>query len=98
MRDQVIQLVGHNVLVAGEEEFETATGKASPLEVRALAEAGEQISLDREFWENPTAAEQARSQGTVPLRSIADLGFSDLFDDEEIQSLLEALEEGRSDS
>lgn len=89
------RLVGEMVIVSGEEEFDAAVGRRGRLEVTHLAAAAEEAPLPGDFWENKTAAEQAREQGVASIVSIGDFVAGDVLDEVEIERFIETLREGR---
>ena len=47
------------------------------------------------FWENKSAAEQAREQGVGPITSLADLVAGDEFEEADIERFIRTIREGR---
>lgn len=92
-RDQVLALVGHQVMATGEEDVETSTGRASPLRIESLVDAGEQMALGEDFWRNPSAEEQAMEQRTKRITSVAELADPS-FDEAEIDAFLSEIRGG----
>jgi hypothetical protein len=94
----VRQLLGRNVVVSGEEEFDAASQKSGRLEIESLEPASEETPLAEAFWMNPSAAEQALEQGVWPIESVAVLARPDLFTEEEIDSFIRAIREAGEDT
>lgn len=86
-------LIGQVVTASGEEEFDVALNKAGKLEVQSLGPATEEVPLHEMFWQNRSAAEQAREQGVAPLGTISELAASESFTDDDLEAFSRAIRE-----
>jgi len=97
LEGQVKRLVGETVVVSGEEEVDLALSKRGKLDVTSIEPGSQEVPLYGRFWENESAADQAREQGVGPIASVSEFAAGAVFDDDELERFIETIREGRGE-